>query len=633
MKIRVILAVAAIVFINTGISSGADEPYSSPYAIVWSPDGKTVAVTDRTAGRLTLIDSAAAKVIRNISLRGEPTGLLWSANGGRIYTAEYNAGSVAVIDAAAGKVLRRLAVGLRPVGLAVMPKANLLLTANNAVHTVSVVDIASGKEKARIEVPREPFAIAVTPDESLAVVSNLIPPGRASDPGQGGVVSLIDLKTMRYACTIKLPPGSSSVRGVVISPDGRWAYVLHTVGRTNLPTTQIERGWINTNGLTIIDLASRKRYTTLLLDHPMQGSADPWASVISKSGDRLYVSISGCHRVAAVDLKTLHLYLEGGLPDNHRLANRKNYTYGTESIWLRIMKHPELREELVNDLSALYSADLISMFDVPGQGPRGIALSPDGSRLAVAVYFSGSVALLDSSDGKLLSNIMTGTKRAPDKVRQGEMIFHDATVCFQQWMSCASCHPNEGRVDGLNWDLLNDGIGNPKNNKSLLQAYRTEPMMWRGVREDMDYAVGKGFKFLMRVPEDSQVEAVIAYLHSLKPQVSPYLNEDGTLTASAKRGKKLFDSPQTACAKCHSGELYTDMKLHDVGSRGPLDKSAIFDTPSLVEIYRTGPYLHDGSAASLREVLVEKNKADKHGKTSHLSKGHIDDLVEYLKSL
>jgi cytochrome c peroxidase len=58
-----------------------------------------------------------------------------------------------------------------------------------------------------------------------------------------------------------------------------------------------------------------------------------------------------------------------------------------------------------------------------------------------------------------------------------------------------------------------------------------------------------------------------------------------------------------------------------------------FDTPTLLGIYRTAPYLHHGKAATLREVLVECNREDKHGHTSQLKSNEIDDLVEFLKSL
>jgi cytochrome c peroxidase len=77
-------------------------------------------------------------------------------------------------------------------------------------------------------------------------------------------------------------------------------------------------------------------------------------------------------------------------------------------------------------------------------------------------------------------------------------------------------------------------------------------------------------------------------------------------------------------------------RLHDVGTGGddPTEKlGTAYDTPTLIGVYRSAPYLHDGSAATLREVLVERNRGDRHGRTSHLARDEIDDLVEFLKSL
>jgi cytochrome c peroxidase len=54
------------------------------------------------------------------------------------------------------------------------------------------------------------------------------------------------------------------------------------------------------------------------------------------------------------------------------------------------------------------------------------------------------------------------------------------------------------------------------------------------------------------------------------------------------------------------------------------------DTPPLVGLADTGPYLHDGSAATLREVLAERNPDDLHGVTSSLTDAEIDALVRYL---
>jgi cytochrome c peroxidase len=253
----------------------------------------------------------------------------------------------------------------------------------------------------------------------------------------------------------------------------------------------------------------------------------------------------------------------------------------------------------------------------------------------VAHYFSGDVALYDatSAEQKPMARIAIGEPAEPDLARRGEILFHDASYSFQGWLSCATCHPNEARVDAMNWDLLNDGIGNPKNNRSLLWSDRTPPMMSLGIRETMEQAILKGVYFLRRQPKPEEEQALAAYLRSLTPLASPYLEADGSLSAQAARGREIFQSAETNCVSCHAPPLYTGLKTHDVGTRGSLDRTDAFDTPTLVELYRTAPFLHDGSAATLHEVLTTRNVDDRHGRTSHLSPQEIDDLAAFLMSL
>ena len=613
-----------------------DEPsttWHSPYEVAFSPDGSFVATSDRTGAALWIADATEKRVSRTIALRGEPTGVAWSADGRQVYVSEFGAATVAVVDPVKGEVLRRLPVGRHPEGLALAAKRKLLLVANATTHSVSLVDLDKGREQTRVAVPREPHHIAVAPDESVAVVGNLLPAGRGTDPSAGAVVSIIDLESAAHVGDIRLPSGSTAVRQIAIGADGHHAYVVHVLGRNNVPSTQLERGWVNTNALTILDLRTRTRYATVLLDNPVRGAADPWGVALAPDGKNLWISLSGVHEIARLDLERLETYLSGGLPDKHRLAGEGRGNPGTESVWLRIKRDPKSRASLANDLAALTSADLIERTPVPGIGPRGLAISPDGSLLVTGAYYSSELVFLHAKDGKVASSVQLGEPVEPDQARLGEMIFHDATKCFQHWLSCATCHPDNGRVDGLNWDQTQDGIGNPKNNKSLLQAQHTPPMTWRGVRTDMDSSVGKGFLFLMRQPEPGEVQAVQAYIRSLRPLPSPHLDANLKLTDAAKRGREIFGRRKTRCARCHSGPYLTDLKMHGVGTRGELDRADDFDTPSLIEIYRTSPYLHDGSAATLREVLVDHNKGDRHGRTSHLSPQEIDDLVAYLRSL
>ena len=607
---------------------GPQGPYRSPFDVAYSPDGKMLAVSDFTAGRLVLIDAASGAVQREVDVGGQATGVVWAPDGSAVYVAVRSEGLVAKVEPKGGQIAQRIAVGKWPMGLALAPKRQWLLAANSATNDVSVIDLQTGKERGRVPVGRWPQAAAVAPDESVAVVGNLLPVGSAADPDISCAVSLIDLEKLEPAGEIRLPAGSAQVREVAVGPEGRWAYVVHTVGRFTLPTTQLDRGWVNTNAFSILDLAGKKVYATLLLDHPTEGAADPWGLIVAGDGKRLWITIAGGHEIAIVRLDALHTLL-AGTEDPAQVIGRPS----VPAAWANIAQDPSQRDRLINDLAALYAADLLDRVKVPGKAPRGVDVSPDGARVAMAAYYSGTVLVVDSETGKAASKIALQPNRDPDAVRQGEMIFHDATYCFQHWLSCATCHPDM-RADGLNWDLLNDGLGNPKNTRSLLLAHETPPMMSQAVREDMGMATLSGFRFILfREPEPGEVDAVRAYIRSVQPETSPYREANGDLSALAQRGKAIFESERTRCSSCHPGPLYTDLKQYDVGTRHELDRADAFDTPVLIELWRTGPYLHSGAAITLKDALTTYNQDDKHGSTSHLSPDDLDALIAFLLSL
>ncbi|MBI4601158.1 MAG: c-type cytochrome, partial [Planctomycetes bacterium] len=606
-----------------------DPPYRSPFDVAFSPDGKLLAASDRTAARVAIIDPSGPKLLREVPLAGQPTGLVWAPEAPRLFVAEYDAGTVAEVDAAEGKVLRRLAVGLRPMGVALAPRRGLLLAANTVTDDVSVVDLATGKERARVKVPREPFFLAVAPDEAVAVAGNLVPATGADDPTSSAALSFIDLEKLERTADVRLPPGSTSVREVVVSPDGKWAYAAHTLGRFNVPATQLERGWVNTNAMSILDLAAKKHHSTVLLDHPFEGAADPWGLALSKDGSTLWISLRGVHQIARVDVAGLLKLLAGELPET--LASKEAYGTGTQNVWVEIKKAPERRSLLADDLSALHVAGLIERTQLEARSPRGLDLSPDGKLLAIAAYFSGSVVLADPKTCKAASSVRLEPQREPDIVRRGEALFHDASICFQHWMSCSTCHPDEGRTDGLRWDLMSDGLGTPQRTRSLLWSHRINPTTTRGVRGGIEESVPKGIEFFLRKPEPQLVEPLMAYLKSLQPEPSPFL-VGGKLSERAARGKALFDG-KADCVRCHEGEVGADNKAHKVGTGSPFYKpDDTFYTPKLVELYRTAPFLHDGRAATLMDVFTTCNKEKLHGAVHEISKEELEDLVEYLKA-
>jgi CxxC motif-containing protein (DUF1111 family) len=190
----------------------------------------------------------------------------------------------------------------------------------------------------------------------------------------------------------------------------------------------------------------------------------------------------------------------------------------------------------------------------------------------------------------------------------------------------------------LNWDLLNDGIGNPENTRSLVNAHRLGAVMWTGIRPSASYAVHSGMKhILFTEASEADERAVDLWLQSLQPAPGPAAG-----TAAAERGRKLFFSAEAGCAACHPPPLYTDGLLHDVGTHGPAvfvnapagrTPQREFKTPSLVEVWRTAPYLHDGRYAMLKEAIGSGNHGGRRGRTSRLTPAQIGDLAAFLSSL
>ena len=115
------------------------------------------------------------------------------------------------------------------------------------------------------------------------------------------------------------------------------------------------------------------------------------------------------------------------------------------------------------------------------------------------------------------------------------------------------------------------------------------------------------------------LDALAIYTNSFEFTLSPHIPAPGKLSEAALRGQKLFSSKEVGCATCHTGPYYSDSSLkkpfnvHDVGT-GLDDKSEKigpkYDTPTLLGVYTTAPYLHHGKA-TLMDVLSTANKEDK----------------------
>jgi hypothetical protein len=551
--------------------------------------------------QVVALDLAVGTVSPLARLEESPTGLVVAEQSDRLLvTCSGASDRIVSLQRQTGRLLASWPAGNGVCSPVLSPDGHALYVCNRYDNSVWLVRPDSGRVIARAVVQREPVSASLSSDGTCLAVANLLPSGPANRPVVRAAVSLLDARSLRLLRTIWLPNGSTSVRGVAFHPERGVCAVVHNIARFQGAATQVEHGWMNVSALTLIWLNAAQRDVTVVLDEARRGAASPSSVAWSPNGLQLCIAHAGTHELSLIDFSALERRLSG-MPDG----------------------------QVVGDFQSLEGIRHRVALD--GNGPRALVLA-QGFAYA-AEFFSDSVSAVDLSARSVVGVISLSPTAPNDREREGERLFHDATICHQGWQSCASCHP-DGRVDGLNWDLLNDGPGNPKNTKSLVLCCQTPPAMTSGVRETAEQAVRSGLRHILfaRRPEP-EAAALDAYLRSLRPVSSPRL-VNGALTASARRGKALFESARTGCSTCHPPGLFTDLQSYDVGTRASHgNASDQFDTPTLVELWRTAPYLHDGSAATVQDVLTTRNPGDRHGRTSHLSRRQIEDLCDYLLSL
>lgn len=539
--------------------------------------------------KLTRYAKNFTAIIYSINFEQEPTGFAVDGQVGYVTAGE----ELFRVDLKSGKLTDTLKLD----ALATCPVVGrgvvyVLEMFKNRVAKV-VFDKEGGMQiEGYTDVLREPREAVLSNDGKLLFVANFLPHTRADGDFVSAEVSVIETAKMKLLKNIPLANGSNALRGMALSTDGKYVFVSHNLGRYTVPTSQLQQGWMNTSAMSIIDAQTQNYVGSVILDEPDRGSAGAWD--VKMVGDKILVAHSGTHDVSVIDYPAMMKKLNG-------------YADGPEA--------------LAYDLRFLYG--IRDRVPIMGNGPRILIPMANGD-VAAAAYFSDTLSLITPGNRRL-EVVPLVKNRQENEAQKGEKIFNDATYCFQNWQSCNGCHPGDARTDGMNWDLMNDGIGNPKNCKSLLYSIQTPPSMISGIRESAVLANRKGFTHIQfyEITEEMAL-AVDAYTKSLEAVPSPYLVR-GKLSEKAKRGEKIFR--ELKCDNCHSGQFYTDMKMYKIGA--DIEFEAGWDTPSLRETWRTGPYLFDGRAATMREVF----ETYKHGIDRKLSSKEYDDLSEYVLSL
>ncbi|HTL66819.1 MAG TPA: hypothetical protein VL200_04085 [Lacunisphaera sp.] len=592
--------------------------HDAPGGLAVSPDGRKLYIALDDKDEIAEADLATLTVTRRAKVAGGPFGLALDATGERLFAACGQHDRVAVLATSDLKEQASIAVGIRPTDIAWCrtPAGERLIVPNSGSDDISVLALQPLRELVRPAAGRDPYAVAVSGDGERVYVANrrAVHEGVVSQPASEVTVldpvngHVVDRETLHSA---------HLAEGITAVPRRDWMLNSMVRVRNLVPITQVKDGWVMSTGLAISE--RNGEVTQIPLDEANAYFPDPSGVVASPDGHRAYVASGGADVVTVVDLDRLEAWLA--------------------------QADVAARSDAIDNM-ALSGRYVIGRIRT-GCNPRHLALTPDGRRLLVAERLDDGVLVVDTTSFRPVGRIVLGDGGTDDPIRQGERVFTRARYSFQGQFSCRSCHP-DGGVDGLAYDFDGAGVGdNLLDNRSLCGVAGTAPFKWNGKNPTLQFQDGPRFaRVLMKTDPipDPQLDELATFIQHQPPtRTLPWSRIGRPLTPAEERGRRLFFAKQRPdgtpiplarqCQTCHRPPLYTDRLLRDVGTKGARDSSGVFDTPHLLGIGASAPYLHDGRAATLEELWTTYQVNDSHGVSSYWSKEQLNDLVEYLKTL
>ncbi|MBN1422579.1 MAG: beta-propeller fold lactonase family protein [Planctomycetes bacterium] len=620
------------------LPAGSDPARTSPIAL--SPDERAVSAVDEDANLVRIWRLIGRhRALLEVAAGEEPRTLAFSPAGDRLYVACQRSQTLAVVDIAGASCIAEIPIGGQPYGVILSPDGRRAFVSQYAggyvdgayrPGLVAVVDLAKGAVAARIPTRARPWAMALAADGRRLYVTHYL-----AIEGTGFVTE-IDVDRLAAAREIALAedPDRGDGRGgvfnalasIAIHPGGRRAAVagMHANARRGAVLSGLPLSHKTTvqAALRIIDLEA--------------GREIPEARIVSSFDSQAVAVPSAVAFIGAGDL-----YVE-------------TYFASSDFKIMRTNERGIAAERALRSLSP---------------GPTGVAVTRDGR----TAYFSSrwrkriqEISLEDPRDPRRLFEV-EGTVAPEDEARiRGALLFHetrDTRMTANRWMSCAACHLDGGIIsDGLLWDLTVPGSAPKVSNTMDLvnMAGSSPPFFHRGTA-----AVATALERFVRIfhrgagfvpdgyaafdgpatlaadwdaPGVSPAEsaeawhAMLAYIRSLRPRPNPHIEgaiPRPEIRASAAHGRRIFLDARVGCAECHAGPAWT---LSGSGAPSVFDVGTgkAVDTPPLLELWDAAPYLHDGRARTLRDVLTVHNRDDRHGRTSHLRPDEIDDLAAFL---
>lgn len=562
----------------------AVEGNRAPSAITFSPDGSLVYVTETAEDDVAVVDAAMLTVrARYASGGSRPTGICRTPDGSELLVANSYSGSVSILNARTGKIRATVSLPGMPQGVAVSPDGKRAFVSVSQLDEVAVLDLATAAVVRRVRVGRRPGALDVSQDGFTLVVANL------SD----GSLSVIDTGTLAEDARVKLK--GTNVRGVRVTADGREAYA------TAMPA-------FNTK--------------------PSDDPAEIWHNVIQS------VRLEGEGSAPGEDQWTDFARIPGesvafGSPDQYdlvldRTARRAWVSVAGRDVVTRISIH-DPRRNTIWPFSQVETG--------VGANPRGLALSPDESRLWVANHLGNTVSVIDTASGMVVKTLDLGKASRVDPTVAGQYLFNNAGLTRLHRFTCASCHP-DGSTDGLTWSFVHvrDGVARRNSRDLRAEIAKTPPYRWSGVEATLPEFLVSEVTGLLGGPKPTaeQSQALVDAISAFRLPPNPYRAADGGLTAEARRGQALF-AGKANCVSCHAGPQAGGTGVRAwVGTTAPGQK---LDVPHLEGVYDSAPYLHDGRAATLEEVFMRFNEQQRHGAAHLLTEVERADLMRYLREL
>ncbi len=587
-----------------------EERYASPLELLLSPDGARLYVLCQGADEVRVLNAATGAVLRTIPVGHVPRGFSFSADGRRLFVANSWDDTVTVIDTESGRVKATWGAGFEPSSVVEDRAGRTLFVADRIGNNIAVLDAATGEEKLTLEAGRGASYLTLSGDGSRLYATHVYPNPTPHRTPPKSEITVIDPAGARVVDRVVLPD-VAGVFHVAISRDGRLGVAAELHPKNLVPLAHVEHGWAFVDTLTVFG-ADVGRSVEVPLDELDRYYAYPFGVAITLDKSRIYVTHGGSDCVTVIDAKRMLSYIRA---------------------------HPE---PFAEDLSA--SAHYVVARVAVGKNPRGLVLSRDGGRLYVANRLDDSISVVDTRENRVIQTLKLAGPEKVSALRRGEQTFYHA-YSFQGQFGCSNCHI-DSTFDGLQWDLEPDGFGKDIVDNRLIEDLRgTEPFKWNGGNPTLVKECGirtEAYFWRSQNYDDLRLTDLVVYIRSLPSRPNRFRAANGELTSAQERGRVIFNRvvdklgqpiPRSnQCGSCHSGPKGTSQKSFDVGTGKATDNSGVLDTPQLMSLALTAPYLHDGSAKSLEEIWTVYNPHDRHGRTNDLTKDELNDLVEYLRT-